>query len=48
MFWSITRSHQSDIGAATHGGYNPGATGRRGLHPATMPRAGGRAAEATG
>src|SRR5262252_5543604 len=26
MFWSINRSHQSDIGGATHGGYNPGAT----------------------
>jgi N-methylhydantoinase B len=25
-FWSINRSHQSDIGGATHGGYNPGAT----------------------
>jgi len=24
--WSINRSHQSDIGGATHGGYNPGAT----------------------
>ena len=26
MFWSINRSHQSDIGGATHGAYNPGAT----------------------
>jgi N-methylhydantoinase B len=26
LFWSINRSHQSDIGGATHGGYNPGAT----------------------
>jgi N-methylhydantoinase B len=26
VFWSINRSHQSDIGGATHGGYNPGAT----------------------
>jgi N-methylhydantoinase B len=25
-FWSITRAHQSDIGGATHGAYNPGAT----------------------
>ncbi len=25
-FWSINRSHQSDIGGATHGGYNPAAT----------------------
>jgi N-methylhydantoinase B len=25
-FWSVNRSHQSDIGGATHGGYNPGAT----------------------
>ena len=26
VFWSINRSHQSDIGGATHGGYNPSAT----------------------
>ena len=26
MFWSINRSHQSDIGGATHGAYNAGAT----------------------
>ncbi|HYM09225.1 MAG TPA: hydantoinase B/oxoprolinase family protein, partial [Bryobacterales bacterium] len=26
LFWSVNRSHQSDIGGATHGGYNPGAT----------------------
>lgn len=26
VFWSINRAHQSDIGGATHGGYNPGAT----------------------
>ncbi|MDR7574336.1 MAG: hydantoinase B/oxoprolinase family protein, partial [Armatimonadota bacterium] len=25
-FWAINRSHQSDIGGATHGGYNPAAT----------------------
>ncbi len=25
-FWSINRSHQSDIGGSTHGGYNPAAT----------------------
>lgn len=25
VFWSINRSHQSDIGGATHGGYNPSA-----------------------
>lgn len=25
LFWSINRSHQSDIGGATHGGYNPSA-----------------------
>jgi N-methylhydantoinase B len=25
-FWSINRSHQSDIGGATHGGYNAAAT----------------------
>jgi N-methylhydantoinase B len=24
-FWSINRAHQSDIGGATHGAYNPGA-----------------------
>ncbi|MGY3473307.1 hydantoinase B/oxoprolinase family protein [Bradyrhizobium ottawaense] len=26
LFWSIVRAHQSDIGGATHGAYNPGAT----------------------
>ncbi len=26
VFWSVVRAHQSDIGGATHGGYNPGAT----------------------
>jgi N-methylhydantoinase B len=26
VFWSINRSHESDIGGATHGAYNPGAT----------------------
>jgi N-methylhydantoinase B len=26
LFWSINRAHQSDIGGATHGAYNPGAT----------------------
>jgi N-methylhydantoinase B len=26
VFWSINRAHQSDIGGATHGAYNPGAT----------------------
>src|SRR5262245_49355140 len=26
VFWSINRSHQRDIGGATHGAYNPGAT----------------------
>ena len=26
VFWSVNRSHQSDIGGATHGGYNPAAT----------------------
>ena len=26
MFWSINRAHQSDIGGATHGAYNPAAT----------------------
>jgi N-methylhydantoinase B len=25
-FWSINRAHQSDIGGATHGAYNPGAS----------------------
>lgn len=25
-FWSLVRAHQTDIGGATHGGYNPGAT----------------------
>jgi N-methylhydantoinase B len=25
-FWSVNRSHQSDIGGSTHGAYNPGAT----------------------
>jgi N-methylhydantoinase B len=25
-YWTIVRAHQSDIGGATHGGYNPGAT----------------------
>src|SRR5688500_6631754 len=26
LFWSINRSHQSDIGGSTHGAYNPKAT----------------------
>lgn len=26
LFWTIVRAHQSDIGGATHGGYNPQAT----------------------
>jgi len=26
LFWTIVRAHQSDIGGATHGGYNPAAT----------------------
>ena len=26
LLWTIVRAHQSDIGGATHGGYNPGAT----------------------
>jgi N-methylhydantoinase B len=26
LFWTVVRAHQSDIGGATHGGYNPGAT----------------------
>ena len=26
LFFSVVRAHQSDIGGATHGGYNPGAT----------------------
>ncbi len=26
LFWSINRAHQSDIGGATHGAYNPAAT----------------------
>jgi N-methylhydantoinase B len=26
VFWSVNRSHQSDIGGATHGAYNPGTT----------------------
>ncbi|MBR0715603.1 hydantoinase B/oxoprolinase family protein [Bradyrhizobium liaoningense] len=26
LFWSIVRAHQSDIGGATHGAYNPDAT----------------------
>ena len=26
VFWSINRAHQSDIGGATHGAYNPAAT----------------------
>jgi N-methylhydantoinase B len=26
LFWAINRSHQSDIGGATHGSYNPSAT----------------------
>src|SRR3569833_1776240 len=26
LFWSIVRAHQSDIGGATHGAYNPYAT----------------------
>src|SRR5215469_7733317 len=26
VYWSVNRSHQSDIGGATHGAYNPGAT----------------------
>jgi N-methylhydantoinase B len=26
LFWSVVRAHQSDIGGATHGAYNPDAT----------------------
>jgi CRISPR-associated endonuclease/helicase Cas3 len=26
VFWSVVRAHHTDIGGATHGGYNPGAT----------------------
>ena len=26
MFWTVNRAHQSDIGGATHGSYNPDAT----------------------
>src|SRR5215213_7988512 len=26
LLWTIVRAHQSDIGGATHGGYNPSAT----------------------
>lgn len=26
LLWSVVRAHHSDIGGATHGGYNPGAT----------------------
>src|SRR5260221_340799 len=26
LLWTIVRAHQSDIGGATHGAYNPGAT----------------------
>ncbi|MHC2384707.1 hydantoinase B/oxoprolinase family protein [Bradyrhizobium liaoningense] len=26
LYWTIVRAHQSDIGGATHGGYNPSAT----------------------
>jgi len=26
LFWSVVRAHQSDIGGATYGAYNPGAT----------------------
>lgn len=26
LFWTVVRAHQSDIGGATHGAYNPGAT----------------------
>jgi N-methylhydantoinase B len=26
VFWSVVRAHHSDIGGATHGAYNPGAT----------------------
>lgn len=26
LFWSVNRSHQSDIGGSTHGAYNPDAT----------------------
>jgi N-methylhydantoinase B len=26
LLWTIVRAHHSDIGGATHGGYNPGAT----------------------
>ncbi|WP_135467624.1 hydantoinase B/oxoprolinase family protein [Crenalkalicoccus roseus] len=25
-FWSVVRAHHTDVGGATHGGYNPGAT----------------------
>lgn len=26
VFWSVVRAHHTDVGGATHGGYNPGAT----------------------
>ena len=26
LYWTVARAHQSDIGGATHGGYNPTAT----------------------
>jgi N-methylhydantoinase B len=26
LFWSVVRAHHSDVGGATHGGYNPAAT----------------------
>ncbi|MGH6776719.1 MAG: hydantoinase B/oxoprolinase family protein [Bradyrhizobium sp.] len=26
LYWTVVRAHQSDIGGATHGGYNPSAT----------------------
>ena len=26
LFWTVVRAHQSDIGGATHGAYNPNAT----------------------
>ena len=44
-FWSINRSHQSDIGGATHGAYNPARhrdlAGRH-PHPAAQALRGGR------
>ena len=38
LFWTIVRAHQSDIGGATHGGYNPSARPRSGRRACAFRR----------